>query len=79
LPGFNGNREFDAADVEFSAAPDPDVAPTGTGEVAAAVGVGVGVICEDADCLEPALDDVELLQPARQAAPQMIATMVTAP
>jgi len=44
-----------------------------------AFGVGVGVICEDADCLEPALDDVELLQPARQAAPQMIATMVTAP
>jgi hypothetical protein len=37
------------------------------------------VICEDADCLEPALDDVELLQPARQAAPQMIATMLTAP
>jgi hypothetical protein len=55
---------------------DPD-APTGAGEVAAAV--GVGVICEDVDCLEPALDDVELLQPARQAAPQMIATVVTAP
>ena len=79
MPGFNGNRGFGTADAGLPAALGPDAAPTGAGEVAADVGFGVGVICEDADCLEPALDDVELLQPARQAAPQMIATMATAP
>jgi hypothetical protein len=58
---------------------DPDADPPGTGEVAADVGFGVGAICEEAVGLEPAADDLELLHPARQAAPPTIATMVAAP
>jgi hypothetical protein len=45
----------------------------------AVVGFGVGVTCGDADCRGPAVDDVELLHPARQAVPPMIATVVAAP